>query len=343
MSINGDKLIFATTSTGVLSKKPSCSINAIDLETGKLVHEDSYKVNGEIENFLSCDGVELFQTDKEINIYDLSKGVHGFSNPITVRKNSPSERLLMTVHGDLVYFFSTKDNQLYSIDLIKNTMKPVLSGALPFGKKEENVSNIEMRGDNIYLQSDQNMYLISPNGKMLYHTFYNPIEGAALYAFNASKMAMSMAGEIVSNELNKGMEKRLNKQRAKFISEGKSIDDVQKRAEYASTWKTSGQATSEKYEETNLYKAIAERKSLINGGSNSAVLHGRIKRMAQMLVSLAVNICPKSSLFLILMGLFWHKSIWILGRPKSFIPWEEVKMALFHHLILMRSVDNFTW
>jgi len=247
-------------------------------------------VNGAISSLFPCETGVFYFTDKEINMYDLSTGAEVFKDPVTVRKGShltdaikdnvnierSSHHLMMTLHGNNIYFYNTKDNKLYCLDISNNTINPLIT--LPYGKKEEGITSIEMRNDNIYLRSDHNLYLISPTGSLLYHTYYSPIDGLAYHAYNIAKSLMSMAGEIAAEELNKEMDRQLDKAKAEYIAEGKGIEDIQRRAEYASTIKSGANATSQKYEETSLYKSIRDRRSLITEGKNSAIIHGRIKQ-----------------------------------------------------------------
>lgn len=274
MGVTGNYLVFASESQNAISKNFTYDLNAIDLETGLLTNKKYLDANGAISTFLPCESGALYLTDKEINIYDISTGEVAFKDPVTVRKGSQltdalkdatnvgrgSNRLMMTVNGSNVYFYNTKDNKLYTIDLSNNTIKPLLSGPLPFGNKEEDITTIKMRNDNIYLSSEHNLYLISSTGTLLYHTYYSPIEGLAYHAYTMLQLSASMAVEIAFDAINREIQKKADKIGASY------------------SFETRFNGTTTAYMETNLYKSIHDRKSLITQGNNTAIIHGRMKQ-----------------------------------------------------------------
>lgn len=282
-------LIFATESLNQISKNLTYKINAIDLKTGVLAQKKGMSVNGAINSFHPCESGVFYLTDKEINMYDLSTGATVFKDPVTIRKGSHltdaikdktnigrgSDRILMTKYENNVYFYNTKDNKLYCLDIVNNTIKPLL--LLPFGKKKERITTIEMRNKNIYMSSEQNLYLINSDGKLLYHTYYSPIEGLAFLAYSLSMEITGILIQEATAAFNRSLEVSMGKAKVKYISEGKGMQEIQNRAAYVKHI-DAPKITSPNYKESSLYKAIHSRKSLAAESRNIAMIHGRIKQ-----------------------------------------------------------------
>ncbi|MCH8330597.1 MAG: PQQ-like beta-propeller repeat protein [Bacteroidetes bacterium] len=271
----GYMLIYVMETEHAVSKELIYQINTLNLVTGQKVFKKNAKVNGQLTGIWACASGALYQTNKEINIYDVNAGINAIEDPVTVKKRKSGQKLMIIVKGDFAYFFNTRDDYLYSIDLVNRQMKKLTSSPLSFGGKDQNVNEIQMLEDEIFLRSRHNVYLLSTEGEILYHTYYEPISGLKFALYSMGMATVNMAAQIAAEEFADAMNRELNKAKSKYVSKGKSPEQMMARYDAVKDMKV--EVETQNFEETDLYKSIGERRDQIISSSSYAVIHGMIR------------------------------------------------------------------
>lgn len=193
-------------SSAISLKKSESDIAFLSAETGEDLWDKAPKTKGYVQHFyevdggflfgvfegginkISFDGKGLFKkplktgeniltmamspqgliyiTTEDANIINLDNGETVWKKPLKFKR---ADNVVSTYDEANKRYLIATDKVMYAIDENGGDYEELTS--YKFDEKEV-PSDIEMRGDNIYLSSSQNMYLFDSNGKEIYHEYY---------------------------------------------------------------------------------------------------------------------------------------------------------------------------
>ena len=185
----------------IISKKGSKNLmTMLDTKTGLAKYKKPIKIGGSVQRTFNVEGKVLYQTNYEINIFDPVTGVLSFSNSL-----STTPKLTVQRENDLL-FFEQSSGLVQSINLKDGSIKKISVETFKFGGKES-VKNIELRGEEIFLSSDQNVVLIGSDGKIKFNKYYaapkvSGLKQALLYAQAARAAYIGVASYAISASMN---------------------------------------------------------------------------------------------------------------------------------------------
>lgn len=193
-------------SSAISLKKAESEIAFFSAETGEDLWEKAPKTKGYVQHFyeveggflfgiyegginqISYDGNTMFKkplktgeniitmalspqgliyiTSEDANIINLSTGESVWKNPLKFKK---ATTVVSTYDQNNQRYLVATDNELYSIDENTGDYKEISNWKLD---EKEVPNHIEVRNNNIYLSSSQNMLLLDKDGKQLYHEYH---------------------------------------------------------------------------------------------------------------------------------------------------------------------------
>jgi hypothetical protein len=193
-------------SSTISFKKAESEIAFLDAATGEDLWDKAPKTKGYVQHFyevedgflfgimegginkISFDGKSLFKkplktgenimtmalspqgliyiTSEDANIINLDSGETVWKKPLKFKR---SESVVSTYDEASGKYIIATDKTMFAIDENTGDFKEIAS--YKFDEKEI-PTDIEMRGSNIYLSSNQNMYLFDNEGKEIYHEYY---------------------------------------------------------------------------------------------------------------------------------------------------------------------------
>ncbi len=210
------------TDQGILlvSKKGNKDLMTIvDPATGMPKFKKPVKISGEVQNTFSVGGKVFYQTSRELNIIDPVSGALTYGQSIYT-----TPQLTIEKEGALVVF-DNADGLVKSVSLTDGSVKNLSSESFKLGGKES-ISNIELRGEEIFLSSDQNVVLIGADGKVKFNKYYEApkvsgLKQALLYAQAARAAYIGVKAYDASYKLNKASQelKGQNENTSNFVGE----------------------------------------------------------------------------------------------------------------------------
>jgi outer membrane protein assembly factor BamB len=160
------------------------AVNILDPKTGALQFEKDAKVFSDIMDvrMLSCG---LFVcSDEKANILDLATKEVLWDKPV---KTAPG---LYEVKDNALYVYSTKEKKIFRADLAAKAALTPLSGEEIVFEGKEKPKKLEIRSSGVLLSSDQNMQLVSLDGKSVFKAYFPaPRESALLRALSYANAA----------------------------------------------------------------------------------------------------------------------------------------------------------
>jgi hypothetical protein len=158
--VNGNVLIFGT-------DEKSSAFSYINKD-GQSIWKRSYETSMPVVSFDVLPKGILFANAEEANIIDLSTGDDTVWKKRIKLKGTP-----VTYKDDqlgLVY----AEKRLYAIDMATLQYK-LLNDEIKFEGKDEDAQQIEVLPTGYLLSSQQNMILVSPEGKIVYSKYFKPV------------------------------------------------------------------------------------------------------------------------------------------------------------------------
>lgn len=152
----------------------------LDTNLGILTFEKPVKIDGEVVYTEKVSNGVLYVTTEEANILNTSTGE-------LVLPKSVMTRPSLTGHKDgKMYAFDLKEDKLKVLDKSSGAVSDFSSVELKFEGKES-PSQLEVRADGIFINSDQNVSLFDNSGGLVYQSYYEAprepgLKRALLYA-----------------------------------------------------------------------------------------------------------------------------------------------------------------
>lgn len=176
------------------------AVNIIDTRTGALRFEKDARVFSDICAVTELESALLLCSEDEMNLLDLKTGKTLWKKSF---KTAPG---LYAVDGNKLFVFYTKDKKVYTTDLKSGAAPVVLSVQETKFQGNEKPSRLELRKDGILLLSEQNLELVSFDGKSIYKAYFpaprDPAIVRALYYATAVRAAYyGVAAGSVSMQL----------------------------------------------------------------------------------------------------------------------------------------------
>jgi hypothetical protein len=158
--VNGNVLIFGT-------DEKSSAFSYIGKD-GQSIWKRSYETSVPVVSFDVLPKGILFANAEEANIVDLSTGDDSIWKKRIKLKGSPVTYIDQNI--GLIY----AEKRLYAIDM--NTLQyKLVNEEIKFEGKDEDAQQIELVPNGYLLSSQQNMVVVSPDGKMVYAKYFKPV------------------------------------------------------------------------------------------------------------------------------------------------------------------------
>jgi outer membrane protein assembly factor BamB len=160
------------------------AVNILDPKAGALLFEKDVKIFSDIQDvrILPCG---LFVcSDEKANILDLATKEVLWEKPV---KTVPG---MYEVKDNSLYIYSTKEKKVFRADLAARAALALLSAEEIAFEGKEKPQKLEIRPGGVLLSSDQNMQLLSFDGKSAFKAYFPaPRESALLRALNYANAA----------------------------------------------------------------------------------------------------------------------------------------------------------
>lgn len=156
---DGKKIVVATE-----SKKGVNRINLLDMEAGKMLLKDDFKVDGDLLSVQMTPKGVMYFTTRELNILDPATGKDAWNKSLKFKEPGMGK-----YKDGKLYIYG--DGNFYRFDPDQGEYKVIASNIRFKGK--EDPTEVEVRPNGIMARSDQNMLLIDENGKEIY-SIYKP-------------------------------------------------------------------------------------------------------------------------------------------------------------------------
>jgi hypothetical protein len=158
--VNGNVLIFGT-------DEKSSSFSYIGKD-GQSIWKRSYETSVPVVSFDVLPKGILFASAEEANIIDLSTGDDSIWKKRIKLKGSPVTYIDQNI--GLIY----AEKRLYAVDM--NTLQyKLVNEEIKFEGKDEDAQQIELVPNGYLLSSQQNMVVVSPDGKIVYAKYFKPV------------------------------------------------------------------------------------------------------------------------------------------------------------------------
>lgn len=167
ITIKGGIYSYVDTDEGILlvtSSGESNFLNLLDPTQGMLVFEKPVKIKGSVIGTVSTPKGVLYITGQEINILDNL-------GSLLLGKSIPTNPALTAIVDQKIYVFDTKENLVKSIDLNTAAVANLNSTPIKFEGKEK-PKKIEVTENGIFINSDQNVALVSYDGEIIFNEYY---------------------------------------------------------------------------------------------------------------------------------------------------------------------------
>lgn len=159
-------ILLSMTKDDVPTEKSNYYFNVLDPGTGNLLFEDDLKVKEQVRFMKMVPAGALVITTEEIQLIGLDQQDFLWKDAIEETRTS-----LTATEGNTLYAFSNKDGLVYEVNLETGSKKALSTEKLKFDQGEDPMV-MELRPEGLFLSSDQNVALLSKEGKLLYHQVY---------------------------------------------------------------------------------------------------------------------------------------------------------------------------
>jgi len=139
-------------------------IDMVDPETGTSVVDKEMKVVGQVEYISKIGAGILYATTDEVNIIDFKAGEK------KIDKSFKATASLIIDNENELLVFNNKDKILYKIDT-ETGISTALSSEIDWEGKEQ-AKTLEKRPEGYLISSDQNMVLVTTDGKIVYNKYF---------------------------------------------------------------------------------------------------------------------------------------------------------------------------
>lgn len=152
----------------------------LDTNLGILTFEKPVKIDGEVVRTETIGKGIFFVTTEGVNVLNTSTGT------LLLDKDITTAPTLVGSKGDDFYIFDLKEGKLKTLNKSTAAVNDFSGTALKFEGKEV-PTNLEIRDNGIFINSDQNVALFDQSGKLTYQSYYEAprepgLKRALLYA-----------------------------------------------------------------------------------------------------------------------------------------------------------------
>lgn len=140
-------------------------INKISYDGKSLFNKPLKTGENIITMALSPQGL-IYITSEDANIINLEDGETVWKKPLKFKK---SESVVSTYDESTGRYIIATDKEMFAIDENSGDYKTIAEYKF---EEKETPSDMQMRGSNIYMSSNQNMFLFDKEGNEIYHQYY---------------------------------------------------------------------------------------------------------------------------------------------------------------------------
>lgn len=137
----------------------------LDTNLGILTFEKPVKIDGEVVSTEKVGKGIMYVTTEEANILNTSTG------ELVLAKSIATYPSLTGSKEDRLFAFDMKSNKIIALDKVSGEVSDFSKTTLRFEGKEY-PSNLEIRPDGIFINSDQNVALFDNSGALVYQNYY---------------------------------------------------------------------------------------------------------------------------------------------------------------------------
>ncbi len=141
------------------------ALTVLDPQTGLLTFDKAVKIKGNVNYTSMLPKGVLVGTDAEVNYLNTATGEWYFAEALEGGSG------LIADNEESVYVFNTGDNLLYVMETGGTSIKPLSTVPVQFQGKEK-PKDVEITSNGILITSDQNLALISKDGKIVFNQYY---------------------------------------------------------------------------------------------------------------------------------------------------------------------------
>ncbi|HEU5291047.1 MAG TPA: PQQ-binding-like beta-propeller repeat protein [Cyclobacteriaceae bacterium] len=224
----------------------------------------SYRTDKPVVNFAIVSKGVLFANAEEANMIDLNTGDDSIWKKRIKLKGSPITFLDEKI--GLIY----ADQKLYRVNLSDVTYQLIVED-IKFKGSDEDVQKIEVRENGYLLRSQQNAWLISPDGKVIYSKYYAPA------SIGTAGKILGVMGQVYATVDNLEVTQDPNKPNTFNIQRSKKGDDiVHGIGDVIANRKNSFQSQEALYIMTRIEDGATKRTGMVKLNKNTGNEEGRI-------------------------------------------------------------------
>ncbi|WP_372753561.1 PQQ-binding-like beta-propeller repeat protein [Mariniflexile sp.] len=183
---------------GILFGIQQGGINKISFD-GKTLFKKPLKTGANIMVMAESPQGLIYITSEDANIVDLKSGEQVWNKPL---KYKNSAAVASAFDNSKNRYLIAADGTLYAIDAKSGDVKEL--GNVKFDEKEV-ANTMEMRNNNIFLSSSQNVALLGTDGKEIYHAYYKSPSQSGFVKVLSGAIAVASTGLAMAHAAKAGM------------------------------------------------------------------------------------------------------------------------------------------